>query len=231
MKIMGIESVIRRAGKKNKSNKPDEVAENLLKRLFNVDAPNKVWATDVTEFKIPGTNKKLYLSAIIDLYDRPIVAWVISKRNDNNLVMRTFEKALEANPGAKPLLHIDRGFQYTSKAFKHRLEKAGMTQSMSRVGHCIDNGPTEGLWGIIKAEMYELYEANDEQSLYDAINSYINFYNYDRLQERFEAQTPMQVREEALKTDNPKQYPIAENKRILNYKESLKQKKSAEAYA
>ena len=55
-----------------------------------------------------------------------------------------------ANPDAKPIFHSDRGFQYTSKTFKKKLEKQEMTQSMSRVGHCIDNGPTEGFWGIIK---------------------------------------------------------------------------------
>ena len=58
-----------------------------------------------------------------------------------------------ANSDAKPIFHSDRGFQYTSKTFKKKLEKQEMTQSMSRVGHCIDNGSTEGFGGIIKSEM------------------------------------------------------------------------------
>ena len=58
------------------------------------------------------------------------------------------------NPDAHPLFHSDRGFQYTSHAFHHMLEDAGMTQSMSRVAHCIDNGPMEGFWGILKREEY-----------------------------------------------------------------------------
>lgn len=72
----------------------------------------------MTEFKVPGTNKKLYLSAILDLYDRYPVAYVIGIRNDSRLVFKTFDKALAANPEARPLFHSDRGFQYTSKMFQ-----------------------------------------------------------------------------------------------------------------
>ena len=95
------------------------------------------------------------------MYDRYPVSHVISCRNDNHLVFKTFEKAIEANPDAKPLFHSDRGFQYTSKVFKRKLIEQEMEQSMSRVGHCIDNGPTEGFWGIIKAEMYQMYEITE----------------------------------------------------------------------
>ena len=99
------------------------------------------------------------------------------------------------------------------------VQEQGMQQSMSRVGCCIDNGPTEGLWGIIKTEMYAMYEITDEASLIQAIHSYIEFYNNVRLQSRFGNKTPMQVREEALASENPTQYPIPENKRIKKFKE------------
>ena len=154
MKKLGIHSVIRKKMKKYVSSTPEATAENNLGRDFYADAPNKKWATDVTEFKVPGENKKLYLSVILDLYDRYPVAYVIGTRNDNGLVFGTFDKALAANPEAKPLFHSDRGFQYTSKVFQKKLKDHEMEQSMSRVGHCIDNGPTEGFWGIIKSEMY-----------------------------------------------------------------------------
>ena len=77
----------------------------------------------VTEFKYwEGTQtKKLYLSAILDLYDRRIVAHVISERNDNPLVFKTFEKAVKANPDVHPLFHSDRGYQYTNRTFHHKL--------------------------------------------------------------------------------------------------------------
>ncbi|WP_243282529.1 DDE-type integrase/transposase/recombinase, partial [Anaerostipes butyraticus] len=94
------------------------------------------------------------LSAILDLYDRRIVSYVIGDSNNNDLVFRTFDAAIQADPDAHPLFHSDRGFQYTNRAFHARLEAAGMIQSMSRVAKCIDNGPMEGFWGIIKRERY-----------------------------------------------------------------------------
>ena len=79
---------------------------------------------------------------------------MVGERNDNPLVFKTFDRAVKANPDAHPLFHSDRGFQYTNRTFHHKLEKAGMTQSMSRVAKCIDNGPMEGFWGILKRERY-----------------------------------------------------------------------------
>ncbi len=172
----------------------------------------------MTEFKIPGEAKKLYLSAIIDLYDRYPVAYVLSARNDNRLVFKTFDKAIKKNPNAKPIFHSDRGFQYTSKMYKKKLEKQEMKQSMSRVGHCIDNGPIEGFWGIIKSEMYQMYKISDEASLRYAIKDYLRFYSEERLQDRYHCKTPLEVRE-VLESDTPTEYPIPENKRINKYKE------------
>ena len=156
MKVINIHSVIRRKRKKYQSSTPETTADNILNRDFFAEAPNRKWATDVTEFKWyegPVVHK-LYLSAILDLYDLSTVAWVVSRRNDNKLVLDTFALAIRNNPDAKPIFHSDRGFQYTSKIFQNKLREQGMTQSMSRVGHCIDNGPTENFWGIVKSEMY-----------------------------------------------------------------------------
>lgn len=219
MKKLNIHSVIRKKRKKYNSSTPEMTAENKLKRDFYARRPNEKWATDVTEIKIPGENKKLYLSAIIDLYDRSTVSYVVSSRNDNQLVFKTFDKAIVSNPDAKPVFHSDRGFQYTGKVFQKKLRTQEMEQSMSRVGHCIDNGPTEGFWGIIKSEMYCMYEIKDEFSLRFAIKDYLRFYNDERPQERYSCKTPSEVRQEALVRITPTQYPIAKNKRIQKYKE------------
>ena len=219
MKKLGIHSVIRKKKKKYTSSTPETMAENKLNRDFYAAAPNEKWVTDVTEFKIPGDTKKLYLSAILDLYDRYPVGYVISTRNDNQLVFKTFDKAIAANPGAKPLFHSDRGFQYTSKVFQKKLKDHQMEQSMSRVGHCIDNGPTEGFWGIIKTEMYQMYNITDETSLRFAINDYLRFYSEERPQDRYHCKTPLEVRNEAFSTDCPMEYAIPKNKRIEKYKD------------
>ncbi len=80
------------------------------------------------------------------LYDRRIVSYIIRDTNDNPLVFDTFRAAIATEPEAHPLCHSDRGFQYTNRAFHHMLNNAGMTQSMSRVAKCLDNGPMEGFW-------------------------------------------------------------------------------------
>ena len=219
MRKLGLHSVIRKKKKKYTYPKADETAENILQRDFYASAPNQKWATDVTEFKVPGETKKLYLSAILDLYDRYLVAYVISSKNDNRLVFKTFDQAITASPDAKPVFHSDRGFQYTSKVFKKKLEKQEMEQSMSRVGHCIDNGPTEGFWGSIKSEMYQMYEITNEATLRYAIKDYLRFYSKERPQDRYHCKTPLEVRLEAMSSDIPTEYPIPENKRINKYKE------------
>ena len=222
MGIIGIHSSIRRIRKCcTVSNKKDPKADNLLKRDFEASAPNEKWTTDVTEFKVPGEKQKLYLSAFMDLYDRSVVAWAVSCRNDNALVIETFQKAVTAYPDAHPLFHSDRGFQYTSPVFRKMLSEHGMTQSMSRVACCIDNGPQEALWGIIKTEMPKMFHYHDRDSLIESIRQYINFYNNERYQERFDSKTPMEVRTEALQAEKPKLYPIPINHRIQNYKQHL----------
>ena len=149
---------------------------------------------DVTEFKWyeNGEKRKVYLSAILDLYDRRIVAYVIRNSNDNPLVYDTFDAAIKANPDAHPIFHSDRGFQYTNRVFHTKLKEAGMTQSMSRVAHCIDNGPMEGFWGILKRERYYGYKFTDRESLVNMIEDYICYYNTVRLQRNLGILTPME---------------------------------------
>jgi len=90
------------------------------------------------------------------------------------------------------LFHSDRGFQYTNKKFKEKPDAASMTQSMSRVGRCIDNRPMEGFWGILKSEMYYLRKFTSENELRQAIENYIHFYNTRRCQKRLRCMTPME---------------------------------------
>lgn len=201
-RAMGIKSTIKYSshGCTRQAKNPQYIAENLLNRQFYADKPNEKWLTDVTEFKwYEGIEvRKLYLSAILDLYDRRIVSYVISERNNNPLVFKTFDKAVKANPDAHPLFHSDRGFQYTSRAFHHKLEQAGMTQSMSRVAHCIDNGPMEGFWGILKRERYYGRRFKSKQELIRMIESYIHYYNTRRVQRNLGVLTPMEKHERYL---------------------------------
>lgn len=204
MKLIGIHARIRQKKSTYVKVKPEQVGQNILHREFKALWANQKWCTDVTEFKIPGVKNKLYLSAIIDLYDKGIVAWKLSNSNNNKLVFDTFDLAIKANPGAKPIFHSDRGFQYTSKQFKCKLDQAGMIQSMSRVGKCIDNGPMEGFWGTLKSEMFYGVKYSDEESLRKAIKKYIDFYNNKRFQANLKGMTPKQFRNHA----NPNLLPL-----------------------
>lgn len=171
---------------------PQYIAENILNREFNAEAPNEKWLTDVTEFKyyIDNIKHKIYLSAILDLYDRRIVSYVIGDSNNNPLVFETLDKALASTPDAHPLFHSDRGFQYTNRTFHAKLEDAGMKQSMSRVAKCIDNGPMEGFWGKLKRERYYGNRFTDKAELITMIENYIEYYNNKRLQRNLGVLTP-----------------------------------------
>lgn len=196
MKVAGVKSVIRRKRKSYKKSSPQHVAENILNRKFTAGGPNQKWVTDVTEFKY-GDSKKAYLSAILDLYDNTIVSYVLDHSNNNPLVFKTLDQATGLLGDTKPLLHSDRGFQYTSYKFKRKLDKAEMTQSMSRVGRCIDNGPMEAFWGTLKCEKYYLRKYRSFEELSKAIDEYIHFYNHERLQKRLNGLSPMEYRAKA----------------------------------
>jgi putative transposase len=196
MKRKGIQSVIRRKKKRYKPSTPQQVAENVLNRKFQAEAPNEKWLTDVTEFKY-GNGQKAYLSAILDLHDKSIVSHVLGHSNNNPLVFKTLELALTSASEIKPLLHSDRGFQYTSLRFKEMLDEAKLKQSMSRVGRCIDNGPMESFWGTLKCEKYYLHTYRTFEQLKSDIDDYIHFYNYERLQAKLNGLSPMEFRTKA----------------------------------
>ena len=196
---LGIKSTIKYTndGCTRQAAHPQYIAENILNREFTAEVPNEKWLTDVTEFHyyIGIEKHKVYLSAILDLYDRRIVAYRIGDSNNNPLVFDTFDDAVRENPGAHPLFHSDRGFQYTNRTFHTKIESAGMTQSMSRVAKCIDNGPMEGFWGILKRERYYGKRFTDRESLVTMIEEYISYYNNKRLQRNLGVLTPMEKHE------------------------------------
>lgn len=189
MRILDLKSVCRVKRKKYIKSTPAITAENLLDRNFKAEKVNTKWLTDVTEFKY-GNGKKAYLSAILDICDNSIISFVFGNSNNNELVFSTLDLAKEKYVDAKPLFHSDRGFQYTNKIFKAKLDKYEMTQSMSRVGRCIDNSPMERFWGTLKSEMYNLRKFNSYDELRIAVEEYINYYNNQRYQRKLNRLTP-----------------------------------------
>ncbi len=141
MKSVHMQAVIRRKKKHYVMSEPRITAENVLNRAFTANRPNEKWLTDVTEFKLIN-GKKAYLSAILDLHDKSIVAYALGRSNNNQLVFDTFDRAVRANPGAHPLFHSDRGYQSPTGS-----SKQSWTVSMQ---HRVCPGPaaasTTALW-------------------------------------------------------------------------------------
>ena len=121
------------------------------------------------------------------------MSYVLRDSNDNKLVFDTFDIAVAENPDARPIFHSDRGFQYTNRVFHQKLINQGMTQSMSRIAHCIDNGPMEGFWGIMKREWYYGNTFHSREELIRMIENYIFYYNNERIQRNLGIMTPMEV--------------------------------------
>ena len=192
--IVGLLAVIRRKRPAYQRSTPEVTAENILNRDFTATKVNEKWCTDVTEMKYGSHGEKAYLSAILDLKGKDIVSFAIGKSNNNQLVFETFDLAVKKYPDARPLFHSDRGFQYTGRQFRAKLDKQGMTQSMSRVGRCIDNGPMEGFWGILKCEMYYLNRFDTYEELAAAVEQFIHYYNHERRQHKLNCLPPATYR-------------------------------------
>lgn len=172
---------VRKAKKKNKNERiEDNVKPNLLNRNFTTDAPNKVWDTDVTYLIFKGA--RAYLSTIIDLYDRKVVAYKISKRNDNKLVIDTLNEAIAKRKDVHGLIiHSDQGFQYTSYEYKAICESNGITISMSRKGTPIDDSPIESWHALLKKETLYNNNITSLEEYIQLVEEWIEFYNTTRI--------------------------------------------------
>lgn len=196
MRELGLRSILRRARHSCTISKGHNFEPNLLNRNFTARWMNEKWVTDVTYLEY-GNHCKAYLSAIKDLYNGEIISYVVSQRNDNPLVIKTLEQAFKTYPNAHPLLHSDRGFQYTSKEYARFTTEHQVTRSMSRVGRCIDNAPMESFWGHYKDESYNGKTFATFEELVKSIHRYMNFYNNKRYQEKLNSLTPVEYRNQA----------------------------------
>ena len=159
------------------SNHNRPVAENLVDRHFEPEAPNQVWTTDITY--IPTREGWLYLAAVEDLYSRRIVGWSMSERIDSRLVVDALEMAVSGQlPGDDLVAHSDRGSQYASEHYQGLLASHGITCSMSRRANCWDDAPMESFFASLKKELVhdEDYATRDEarSSIFEYIEVFYN---------------------------------------------------------
>lgn len=173
------------------------LASNLLNREFDADAPNQKWVTDVTEFSVG--DRKLYLSPVMDLFDRQIISYSIGISPNLELTNASLREALAClGHGQQPLVHSDQGFQYQHVSWRTLLESAGAVQSMSRKGNCYDNAVMENFFGHLKEELFHRVRFLSTDALAAQLKEYIRWYNTERISTKLEGLSPVQYRAQAL---------------------------------
>jgi putative transposase len=165
-------------------------APDLLKRDFEVDAPNRAWVGDITQLRT--REGWLFLAVILDLYSRKVVGYATSHQPRTELALEALTMAHDGRkPPAGMIHHTDRGTQYSSDKYKQQIDRYEMKQSMSRPGKCGDNAVAESFFRTIKTEsLYHIdFETREQARL--AIFDYIEgFYNRTRMHSTLDYQSP-----------------------------------------
>lgn len=154
--------------------------KNILDQQFNQVSPNAVWVSDFTYLK--AGSKTVYLCVILDLFSRKVITWNTSSNIDADLLLKTFNKAYALRGEPKALMfHSDRGSQFTSFAFRKRLEELNVLQSFSKKGHPYDNACMECFFKYLKLEETNRHTYHSIEELNLALFEYIEgFYNSKR---------------------------------------------------
>ena len=197
MKVLGLTALIRRKRKYSSyQGKVGKKADNLIQRQFEATKPMQKCYTDVTEFAIPASSQKLYLSPVLDGFNSEVISYNLSTSPNLVQMKAMLEQAFTANHYENTILHSDQGWQYQHDFYHHFLKNKGIQPSMSRKGNSPDNGMMESFFGILKSEMFYGYE-NTFQSLEhleQAIVDYIDYYNNKRIKVKLKGLSPVQYR-------------------------------------
>ncbi|SNE98866.1 transposase-like protein, ISSpn1 ISSpn3 [Streptococcus pneumoniae] len=197
MKVLGLTARIRR--KRKYSSYQGEIgkkAENLIQGQFEASRPMEKCYTDVTEFAIPASSQKLYLSPVLDGFNSEIIAYNLSTSPNLEQGKAMLNQAFTEKHYENTILHSDQGWQYQHDSYHRFLESKGIQASMSRKGNSPDNGMMESFFGILKSEMFYGYEKTFQSlnQLEQAIVDYIDYYNNKRIKVKLKGLSPVQYR-------------------------------------
>jgi putative transposase len=179
MREAGLQGLCRRRGRSGPARPATE--DDLVNRRFTVEAPDRLWLTDITEH--PTGEGRLYCAAVLDAYSRRIIGWSIAAHIRTELVLDALGMAvLRRRPAdGGTILHSDHGTQFTSWAFGQRLRAAGLLPSMGTIGDCYDNSMMESFWGTLQLEVLDSRTWNTRSELANAIFEWIEcWYNTER---------------------------------------------------
>ncbi len=197
MKVLNLQAKMRQK-RKYSSHKGDvgKKAENLIQRQFEGSKTMEKCYTDVTEFAIPASTQKLYLSPVLDGFNSEIIAYNLSTSPNLEQVKTMLEQAFTEKHYENTILHSDQGWQYQHDSYHRFLESKGTQASMLRKGNSQDNGMMESFFGILKSEMFYGYEKTFKSlnQLEQAIIDYIDYYNNKRIKVKLKGLSPVQYR-------------------------------------
>ena len=157
------------------------IAPNHLDQNFIVEAPNKIWASDITY--IATQEGWLYIAVVMDLFSRKVIGLSLGNKLETNLIIKAIKQALYNRDISEGVMHhSDRGCQYTSKEFKEITRRHGIQLSMSAKGCCYDNAVVESFFHTLKTEETHLCSYRIREEAKTNIFEYIEaFYNRKRL--------------------------------------------------
>lgn len=193
MTEMCLKSRIRKVRYHSYKGEVGKIAPNIIARDFAAEAPNRKWATDVTQINIGPV--KLYLSSILDMFNGEIISYNISRSPNLEQVYDMLDKAFDRFDSLDGLiLHSDQGWQYQHLGYRQRLAEHQIIQSMSRKGNCLDNAMAENFFGIMKSELLYAEEFESTEAFMKALEEYIEYYNNKRIKSRLKGKSPVQYR-------------------------------------
>lgn len=154
MRELGLRSKLAKKFKATTDSKHNyQVVENVLNREFEPNKPSEAWVSDITYISVK--EGFLYLTTIMDLYDRKLIGWSLSKSMaTNQTTLPAWRMAIKNRKVAEGLVfHSDQGVQYANNAFANTLETYKVVRSMSRTGNCWDNAVAESFFKSLKTEL------------------------------------------------------------------------------
>ncbi|NTL44070.1 IS3 family transposase [Enterococcus faecium] len=179
------------------------VAKNRIHRRFYTSICHQKITTDTTEFKYHEVDakgiirqKKLYLDPFMDMFNSEILSYRISEKPNALAVMESLEEAIQTTNDCpyRRTCHSDQGWAYQMKAYRNKLKEYKIFQSLSRKGNCLDNSLMENFFGLLKQEIFHRKVYNCFEELKSAIDSYIYYYNSERIKQKLNWQSPVQFR-------------------------------------
>lgn len=203
---MGIASQIRRRWRRPSASTPVRpITPNVLGRRFTFQRLGRAWVSDITY--LPGADGWLHLTTVMDLADRQIIGWILSREvTASATTIPALRAALQRRTPSEAglLFHSDKGIQYSCQPFRNLLSDQGITQSMSRRGNCWDNAPAESFFKTLKAELPVDVRSASYKQIRRTLFWYIEiWYNRKRLHSSLDYQTPAQVEQQLMQQQNP----------------------------